>query len=89
MDKNSEFLLRELCGHFANARFTGENDEPEEETEEDGGEDETDDPKPSTSGHRIDTERRRCECGAKLCFTCGWCSADCICPEKTRGFIQP
>jgi hypothetical protein len=29
--------------------------------------------------HDIDTERFRCSCGARMCFECGWCIAQCVC----------
>ena len=29
--------------------------------------------------HAIDTERLRCECGKPMCFSCGGCSASCVC----------
>lgn len=32
--------------------------------------------------HKIDTETLQCSCHAPMCFSCGWCSAMCVCLDK-------
>lgn len=73
-------LAEQMRSSRDNSEVEDENDEPEEEQDEEPREL----PDAPVSGLRIDTEARRCSCGAPLCFTCGWCSAECLCPEKKR-----
>lgn len=36
------------------------------------------------ANHNIDTERFRCSCGARMCFSCGWCAGQCLCEQKDQ-----